>query len=127
MIGTAEDLDNEIYNTGAFNTGDVPVVRLNIGPGPDNTNNILDAANIIEISPNPADNQFNLKIDLVETEETTNIRILDVNGRLVFDRDYQDIKTESLLFDVSAYAPGAYFLHFVTEKGVRTERFIVQH
>ena len=127
MLAIGEDLDGESYGSGGFNSGVVPVIRLNIGTGPVSTNNILDAANIIEISPNPADNKINLNIDLVETVETANIRILDVNGRLVYDRQYKDIRTESITLDISSYAPGTYFLHFITKEGVRTKRFIVQH
>lgn len=126
LLGIDEDLDGIPYETSGFTSGVVPVIRLNLSlvTAVDET---LDEANVVEISPNPADNQINLNIDLVETLERANIRILDLNGRLIYERHFEDIRNESLLFDVSAYAPGAYFLHFVTEKGVRTKRFIVQH
>jgi hypothetical protein len=127
MLGVNGDLESEPYSSAGFNTPIAPVVRLNIGPGPINTKETLDAANIIEVSPNPANEKINLKIDLVELQERLSVRILDVNGRLILDQPYENIKSENFEYDVSNFANGAYFLHLVTENGVRTERFIVQH
>ena len=87
----------------------------------------MDEANIIEVSPNPADNKINLRIDLVEMHANVNIRILDVNGRMILDQPHENVQSEMYQIDVSNYASGTYFLHFITEQGVRTERFIVQH
>jgi Secretion system C-terminal sorting domain len=126
LLGINGDLESEPYSSVGFGRNLVPVVRLNIST-PVSTEETLDAYNIIEISPNPADSKINLNIELTETQERVNIRILDVNGRLLMDQPYENMKNESLEFDVSNYASGAYFLHFITNNGVRTERFIVQH
>ena len=126
LLGINGDLTTEAYSSAGFVTPIAPTVRLNITPivGVDET---LDEANIIEVSPNPADNKINLRIDLVEMHPNVNARILDVNGRLIMDQPYENVQNEMLQIDVSNYASGAYFLHFITEHGVRTERFIVQH
>ena len=127
MLGVNGDLSSEPYSSLGFGRDLVPVVRLNISDGTIGFNDPLAPENIVEVSPNPANNKINLKVDLVETNKNVNIRILDVNGRLILDQNYEDIKTESLQIDVNNFANGAYFLHFITEKGMRTERFIVQH
>lgn len=126
MLGVNGDLDVEAYSSAGFTTSIAPVVRLNIAPlvGVDET---LDAANVIEISPNPANNKINLNIDLEEMHDRTSLRILDINGRLIMDRSLENVQQQTLQIDVSNYAQGAYFLHFITKDGVRTERFIVQH
>jgi len=127
MLGIAEDLESEPYSSAGFTSGIVPVVRLNLGGPPVSTKETLDAANIIGITPNPANSQINLSVDLVKTQASVNVRILDVNGRLMLNQHFDGIKKQTLPFDVSDYSPGAYFLHFITENGVRTQRFIVQH
>lgn len=126
MLGVNGDLESEPYSSAGFVTRMAPVVRLNITQ-PVKVDETLDLGNIIEISPNPADKKINLKVDLVEAQDQVNIRILDINGRLILDQPYDNVKNEMLQFDVSNYASGTYFLHFITEIGVRTERFIVQH
>ncbi len=126
MLGVNGDLEAEPYSSAGFVTRMAPVVRLNIAMI-ESADEVLDASNIIEISPNPADNKINLNIDLTEMHERVNIRILDVNGRLILDQPHDNVKQETLQFDISNYASGAYFLHFITESGVRTKRFIVQH
>jgi hypothetical protein len=126
MLGINGDLESEPYSSAGFSGGITPVVRLNIA-GIVSVEETLDASNLIEIAPNPADNKINLNIELTETQERVNIRILDVNGRLILDQPYENMKYESLEFDVSNYTSGTDFLHFITENGVRTERFIVQH
>lgn len=126
MLGVNGDLDSEPYSSVGFGMDLVPVVRLNLGL-PIDTENPLDAANLLELSPNPANNKINLKVDMVESMERVSIRIMDVTGRLILDQPYSDLQSETLEFDVSNFANGAYFLHFITENGVRTERFVVQH
>ena len=126
MLAINEPLTDEPYSSVGFGRDLVPVVRLNVSLVT-NTEVALDPANKVEITPNPANNVINLNLDLVENQERVSIRILDVNGRLVLDQPYLNLQRETMQFDVSGYPAGAYFLHFITESGVRTERFIVQH
>ncbi len=127
LVGLNDDLESEPYGSVGFGRNTVPVVRLNIAPPPDAVDNPLDVANSIKISPNPSNNTINLAVDLVEVQERVSIRIHDINGRLLLDQAFENLQHETLQFDVSKYASGAYFLHFVTNDGVRTERFIVHH
>ena len=126
LLGINGDLESEAYWTVGFGQDIVPVVRLNIAPTV-STKNPLAAENVLEISPNPANNQINVKVNLVEAQERVSVRIMDVNGRLIIDQPYSNLKNETLEFDLSNFTSGAYFLHFITDDGVRTERFIVQH
>lgn len=126
LLGVNGDLESEAYASVGFGNDLVPVVRLNIGL-PVSTDNLLDEANVLDLSPNPASNKISLNVDLVETQERVNIRIFDVHGKIIMDQAYENMKNETLNFDVSNFTSGAYFLHFITENGVRTERFVVQH
>ena len=127
MLGINGDLTTEPYSSAGFVTAIAPIVRLNIIPPPAKVAEVLDDANRIEITPNPADNEINLKVDLVKKQAKVNIKIFDTNGRLILDQIYDDVKTQQIPFEISDYNSGIYFLHFITEEGVRTERFIVQH
>ncbi len=126
LVGLNGDLESEPYGSVGFGRNTVPVIRLNIAMVV-GTEDQLGAEDIIKISPNPTNNKINLSIDLAETHDKVNIRILDINGRLIMDQHYENMKQEMLQFDVSNYASGTYFLHFITDNGVRTERFVVQH
>lgn len=127
MLGVAGTLEDEPYSSLGFGWDIVPVVRLNIAPPVSNVKETLDDANIITISPNPADKKMNVRVDLVETHDKVNIRILDVNGRMIQEQIHNNMLSQTLEFTVSDFPSGVYFLNFITEKGVRTERFIVQH
>ena len=127
MLGINGDLTVEPYSSAGFVTAIAPIVRLNITPPPARVAEVLDDANRIEITPNPANDEINLKVDLVQKQENVNIKIFDTNGRLILDQIYDDVKSQQIPFEVSDYNSGIYFLHFITEDGVRTERFIVQH
>ena len=126
LVGLNGDLESEPYGTTGFGRNQIPVVRLNISliVG---TNEPLDAANILEISPNPTNNKINVNVDFVEAQEAVNIRILDMSGRLLVERYYNNFQKENLEFDVSQFASGTYFVHLVSEAGMRAERFVVQH
>lgn len=126
LVGLNGDLESESYGTTGFGRNQVPVVRLNISLLVD-TEDQLDVANILEISPNPTDDKINVNIDLLETQEKVNIRIFDITGRLLVDKYYSNFQKENLEFDVSKFANGSYFLHFISADGMRAEQFIVQH
>ena len=126
MLGINEPLEDEPYSSVGFGRDVIPVVRLNLEMV-DNVENILDEANIVEVLPNPADQKINLSFELVENQQNIEVRIYDLNGRLLLDQPYENMQNGMLEYDVSQYASGTYFLQFVTDQGVRTKRFIVQH
>ena len=127
LLGVNEPLSDEPYSSVGFGQDLVPVVRLNLLDNTINTKDLLSDLNVIEIAPNPANNKINVLIDLVENQETANIRIFDINGRLLVDQPFDNLKKQVVEFDVSDYTSGNYFLHLITEDGVKTERFVVQH
>ena len=126
MLGVNEPLEDEPYSSVGFGRDLVPVVRLNLGIV-DNVENVLDEANIVEVLPNPADQKINLNFELVENQQNIEVRIYDLNGRLLLDQPYENMQNGMLEYDVSNYSSGSYFIQLVTDQGVRTKRFIVQH
>lgn len=124
LTATNDPISDAAFGTLGFGWHVVPVVRLNIAAVVD-TKEQLDAVNDIRISPNPANSRINISFDLIERQRVT-LRILDINGRLITEQSYNDVQNEVKEIDISNFATGAYFLDFITENGVRIEKFIVQ-
>ena len=132
-----DSLDINLYNT-FWNVNDVsfaadlnplgfaPRIRMHVNEMiMINTENILSEENKIEIYPNPANEIVTLDLDLVEPSTEANVRITDATGRIIMQRFYENIQSEKYQFNVSNYAAGTYFVHFTTEEGQRTIRFVV--
>ncbi len=129
MLGVNGDLSSERYSSIGFGTEYVPVVRLNLTDGDiiDKVANNLSFKNKLELSPNPADNVLSVEIDFPETQKECVIKIFDINGRILKQENYKNLKYEKINFDLTKFVPGTYFLQFVSEAGIRTERFLVHH
>jgi len=117
--------DDVTFESGTF-ANIVPAVRLNIGKELVIDVEELDAANIINIMPNPASDFINLQVDLVKNQPNVQVNIVDVTGKTIIAKAYENVSKETFKFDTSNLAAGAYFLNFVTEEGVRTERLMIQ-
>lgn len=127
FVGFGVPLTSEAYSSTSFGRDLVPVIRLNISKATTISTEELSANNKLLLSPNPANKQLMLDIDLVNAQDRAQIQIMDVNGRMIISQEYQNIQKEVVSYDLTNFASGTYFLQFVTEEGVRTERFVVQH
>ncbi len=126
MLGISGDLSSEPYSAAGFTGTVVPSVRLQIAQ--EETINVdeLAAGNLIAVSPNPASDFINLNVDLINTQEQVEVRIMDATGKVVLDRIYNNVSKETYNYNVSNLAAGTYLLNFITEEGARTKRFIIQ-
>lgn len=73
----------------------------------------------IEIYPNPAHGTVNIVINKLGT---ANLRILDMNGRVVLDRQNA---LSVVRFDASQLAAGTYVIQVTTEQGVVTKKLMI--
>ncbi len=113
------------YSSTGFGLDIVPVVRLTITDEPVSVEELTDN-NKIEVYPNPARSIITADVELEEVASELNIRIVDVEGRLIVNEYFDNIQKNQFTYDVSKWTSGAYFMHLVTEKGVKTKRFMVQ-
>lgn len=127
LLGVDEDLESETYSSSGFGQHIVPVVRLNPEEIINNTSNTLTQQGNLRLTPNPAHNFLDVEIDLTELQNKAVIKIYDLNGRVLTERSLENIKYEKINFDLTKFATGTYFLQLVSDAGIRTERFIVQH
>ncbi len=112
------------YLIDVFGTQDVPVVRLTVVPFRVNTNDILSDANKMEIYPNPTQNFVTLDFDLEKSTDVI-VRIVNINGQTVLDKQYGVTKKERTELNVSHLSNGTYLMQILTADGVKTKQFTI--
>jgi hypothetical protein len=102
------------------------VIRLN-------TNDVLatstSTTNIISQSqfnlfPNPAKDLLNVDMNLSETAENATVTMFDINGRIIEQLNYSNVKQQNIQFNVANLSAGFYFVRIQSENGVQTKEFI---
>ena len=117
------DDDNRIY----FSPDITPLVTLNVKNKVSATSDPLSDDNLIEVFPNPAQDNLTLSLEFVDVQDEVRIQIIDVSGKLIESRELKGVQTEQVKFNVSKYVSGSYMLNVQTEAGSRTKRFVVQN
>jgi hypothetical protein len=127
LLGINGDLSTEPYSTVTF-TGSlysiIPVVRMSITNTPTKTEDLASISNEFSVFPNPAKERINLQMALQEQAKQMTVRLMDVSGRTILQRDYENIQREYLDYDVSKLAAGTYFLQVTTDAGTGTKKFM---
>jgi hypothetical protein len=80
----------------------------------------------VSLAPNPVSSTGNLKIFL-QGQNTTFVNIYDVNGHLVFNKQYTFENSLQTTLDLSQLVQGVYFLHVRSDEGrhfKRVQKFI---
>ncbi len=80
----------------------------------------------IQFFPNPNNGQFNLKFEVNENADTQ-IRILNIDGRIVYDREldgFSGVFDETV--DIGDYGSGTYILEIIRNEGKMTKKIVVQ-
>ncbi len=120
---------DQLY-TGGWNGGQVPLLRLHLdgwsGGMSVNTDEVkfLDELTA-KVYPNPATQYITLDLNFEEMAENVNVKLIDLQGRLIRDFNYTNIQNRQIQYDVDFMAPGNYFLRVETEEGFITKHFIV--
>ncbi|MEP7195121.1 MAG: T9SS type A sorting domain-containing protein [Saprospiraceae bacterium] len=103
--------------------GDAPVLRMEINVVTKN-DDIQLPESVINISPNPVQNDL-LTIKLQFAKETdANITIFDLNGKVLNFQSYPSVKNNAIQIPVSELTQGEYFVRVSTNDGTRTKIFI---
>jgi hypothetical protein len=125
FIAFGGDLSGEDYDRTA---GFVAAARLNIGQTPlfSSTKEVLNASEILKISPNPASTYVQFDVNLPESSSLIRFQLIDVSGKSFGVQEFQNLKDVSTTFNTSNLPAGTYFVRIDTDKGYAMERFIVQ-
>jgi hypothetical protein len=80
----------------------------------------------MDIAPNPAQDNLNILIDFPKTEEGILLRVVDMAGNVVLQKDFDNVKNQTLDLPIISLANGAYTLHLTTLGGkFKAKRFVV--
>ena len=120
--------DADAWNTGTFG-GDAlqeytPLVRMFTWPTQTDTKELLSENNKINLFPNPTTDKLNVSFDLEKTEQAVLVRIIDMSGKILKERDFIDIKKETVSMDVHDIPNGVYNIQIQTIGNYRTMRFV---
>lgn len=89
----------------------------------------VNSANVaVTLSPNPANNILVAELQLKGATKNITYTIRDNTGRLVYNStETVNSDYDKASFDVSKLANGQYYFVITTDKGIKAERFVVQH
>lgn len=125
VLAIGDDISSEDYSTFGF-AGDVtPFVNLSIGSILSNTDNIMSADNVVNVSPNPANNIAVLSMDLAEVSERATVHIYNTKGQVVGSQDLRNVQNTQTELDIKDLAEGMYFVRLTTEAGVTTRSLVI--
>ncbi len=77
------------------------------------------------IYPNPSNGEINLTFDLVEAKDMS-IKVVNILGDEIAIRNYQDIKQNTVKFDLTEIASGVYFVVLKTDVETISKKIVVQ-
>jgi len=129
FLGIAGNLAEESFSPYGFTGGSyVPVVRLHIGETPifSSTKELLNPAETVKISPNPANDYVQFDVTLKETASLLRVELLDVTGKSLGLQEFRNAKEANTTFNTAHLTNGSYFVRIDTDFGYTTERFVVQ-
>lgn len=123
-IGSVVELDR-LY-LGGFSGSPNFVIRLNTNDvygAPSSVLPILENSQF-SLYPNPSTDLLNVDINLENTAENAIVTMFDVNGRVIEEMNFSNMKEQIVQFNVSKLNAGFYFVRIQTENGVQVKEFI---
>jgi len=78
------------------------------------------------IYPMPANDRINIQFEDNSTG-TTNLKISDISGRVVYSKDFGDARPQAHSIDSSTLAEGMYLLHVFSSGKRSTKKIVVLH
>ena len=67
---------------------------------------------------------LNVDMNLSETAENATVTMFDINGRIIEQLNYSNVKQQNIQFNVANLSAGFYFVRIQSENGVQTKEFI---
>ncbi|MCB0642722.1 MAG: T9SS type A sorting domain-containing protein, partial [Phaeodactylibacter sp.] len=107
--------------------GEIVACRVHVDPtvGVEDVE-MLDADKI-SISPNPASDFVNLKLDLVNVAEQVRVDIINYDGKVVDTRFFDNVQNNNFEFNVSDFPAGHYFFSVKTPEGYNNTAVFIAH
>lgn len=120
------DLPTATYAGIGYGWENAYVLRMNVGPLVITSDkDVPSITNEFAISPNPAREVAYLQLALNKVAKQANVRIMDLAGRTVIEKAYNNIQRDQLQFSVDGLPAGTYLMQVTTENGTGTKKFVV--
>lgn len=79
----------------------------------------------IAVYPNPTTEFVVVDVNLLNVSPVVNIEILNMEGKQVLTRNYNNVRNEKVTLDVSDFTPGMYNVNIRTEEGFISKQLII--
>ncbi len=121
-----DGINGNLADLGSFTDfGNTLAIGYYISPvGSVNTEELTLEANI-NVYPNPASDVLFADIQLEEQVDVLNYSILDIDGKVLYNMETQNVMDYLAKFDVSELASGTYYLRLNDGNKVQTKSFVV--
>jgi len=120
------DLPNVAYSPTGYGLENVYVMRMNVGPLVLTSERDLPSiSNEFAVSPNPAREVLNLQLALNQVAKRASVRILDLAGRQILEKVYNNVKREQYQISLNGLPSGTYLMQVTSEHGTGTKKFVV--
>jgi len=80
----------------------------------------------VGIYPNPTSEMINVNLSLEETSDVT-VEIFDLQGRKVIDRQWENLRQETIVVNARSLATGQYSVKITTAEGFTTKSVFVEN
>jgi len=105
--------------------GGTPSTAMWISLSPVGVEELTDAELQINMYPNPVSTLLTAEINLDEPTSQLEYKITDINGRLIFQTQKDNVTIDKSDFNVAQLPAGQYIMTIQTDKGFRSEMFSV--
>jgi len=90
------------------------------------TNEVI-SNDAFDIYPNPAKNHLLIDLDFDENIEHLQISLVDITGRTLSTKVFENYSKGSLQFDINDYPNGVYFINIQADEATITQKIIVSN
>lgn len=103
----------------------VPNIQMTIWPIRVDNKEVLSDNNKMEIFPNPATDAIKVDLNLEQQESSILLRVIDMTGRIIMEKEYNNVKQGQFELNVSGLSSGTYSLQLQTLDAYKTKRFVI--
>ncbi len=123
MLREGNDLD---FRANAWALRRIPFVNLNVELATSTSQPVQNALQI-SVFPNPANELVHMTCDFSDGNHPIQVEILDICGRLVLRRDFENKIVSQLPIDVTGLSNGSYILRVISGEHSVSEKLMVLH
>lgn len=109
-----------------WNPNYAPVIRLNTAIMLSNTSVQALQEDATQVFPVPTTNIVNLNIKLVEMSDDVTVKLINLDGKILQEHNYSNVKTANYSYNVKDLASGVYLLHVQTDHGQTMKKVVIK-